>query len=85
VKAFQKAMIENDDAIAPLMVYAYLMEGVPFANGAPKLTLDIPANCKVPGFAIVRLTPVHPSRYSYRAYSTDGFTRSFVSRNAILD
>ena len=35
----------NDDAIAPSMLYAYaaLMEGVPFANGAPNLTVDIPA------------------------------------------
>ena len=31
--------------IAPSMIYAYasLMEGVPFANGAPNLTVDIPA------------------------------------------
>ena len=45
VKAFEKAMKENDENIAPSMVYAYasLMEGVPFANGAPNLTVDIPA------------------------------------------
>jgi len=45
LKAFETAMIENDDSIAPSMLYAYasLMEGVPFANGAPNLTLDIPA------------------------------------------
>jgi myo-inositol-1-phosphate synthase len=45
LKAFEKAMIENDESIAPSMIYAYasLMEGVPFANGAPNLTLDIPA------------------------------------------
>jgi myo-inositol-1-phosphate synthase len=38
-------MIENDESIAPSMVYAYasLMEDVPFANGAPNLTVDIPA------------------------------------------
>ncbi|MEJ2311767.1 MAG: inositol-3-phosphate synthase [Gemmatimonadales bacterium] len=43
--SFEKAMAENDDAIAPSMVYAYaaLKEGVPFANGAPNLTVDIPA------------------------------------------
>jgi myo-inositol-1-phosphate synthase len=42
---FEKAMEHNDDAIAPSMIYAYaaLMEGVPFANGAPNLTVDIPA------------------------------------------
>jgi myo-inositol-1-phosphate synthase len=44
VKAFEKAMVQNDENIAPSMVYAYasLMEGVPFANGAPNLTVDIP-------------------------------------------
>src|SRR6202522_1334113 len=44
VKAFEKALRENDDTIAPSMVYAYasLMEGVPFANGAPNLTVDLP-------------------------------------------
>ena len=43
--AFEKAMEQNDAAIAPSMLYAWaaLMEGVPFANGAPNLTLDIPA------------------------------------------
>jgi myo-inositol-1-phosphate synthase len=45
LQAFEKAMIENDESIAPSMVYAYasLMEDVPFANGAPNLTVDIPA------------------------------------------
>src|SRR6266436_5872624 len=44
VKAFEKAMTKNDEAIAPSMIYAYasLMEGVPFANGAPNLTVDLP-------------------------------------------
>jgi len=44
VKAFERALKENDEAIAPSMVYAYasLMEGIPFANGAPNLTVDIP-------------------------------------------
>jgi myo-inositol-1-phosphate synthase len=43
--AFEKGMEQNDAAIAPSMLYAWaaLMEGVPFANGAPNLTLDIPA------------------------------------------
>jgi myo-inositol-1-phosphate synthase len=42
---FEKAMDKNDDAIAPSMLYAYacLMEEVPFMNGAPNLTVDIPA------------------------------------------
>ena len=45
VKAFEKALTQNDEVIAPSMIYAYasLMEGVPFANGAPNLTVDIPA------------------------------------------
>ena len=44
VKAFEKALTQNDEAVAPSMIYAYasLMEGVPFANGAPNLTVDIP-------------------------------------------
>jgi myo-inositol-1-phosphate synthase len=43
--AFEKAMEQNDPAIAPSMLYAWaaLMEGVPFANGAPNLTVDTPA------------------------------------------
>jgi myo-inositol-1-phosphate synthase len=44
VKAFEKALHANDEAVAPSMIYAYasLMEGVPFANGAPNLTVDLP-------------------------------------------
>ncbi len=44
LKAFEKAMTQNDENIAPSMIYAYasLMESVPFANGAPNLTVDIP-------------------------------------------
>jgi myo-inositol-1-phosphate synthase len=43
--SFEKAMEQNDPAIAPSMLYAYaaLMENVPFANGAPNLCVDIPA------------------------------------------
>jgi len=45
VKAFEKGLTQNDESIAPSMIYAYasLREGVPFANGAPNLTVDIPA------------------------------------------
>jgi myo-inositol-1-phosphate synthase len=45
LKAFEKALHQNDDNIPPSMIYAYgsLSEGVPFANGAPNLTVDIPA------------------------------------------
>ena len=42
---FEAAMEANDTSIAPSMIYGYaaLMEGVPFANGAPNLTVDTPA------------------------------------------
>src|SRR6201990_2251449 len=45
VEALEKAMHANDENIAPSMIYAYaaLKEGVPFANGAPHLTVDLPA------------------------------------------
>jgi myo-inositol-1-phosphate synthase len=45
VAAFEKALRENDPAIAPSMIYAYaaLCKRIPFANGAPNLTVDIPA------------------------------------------
>ena len=43
--AFEAAIDANDPTIAPSMLYAYaaLQEGVPFANGAPNLTVDIAA------------------------------------------
>lgn len=49
IEAFEKAMYDNDDRIAPSMIYAYaaLKSGVPFANGAPNLTVDIPALTKL--------------------------------------
>jgi len=42
---FEGGLKENHPAIAPSMIYAYaaLKMGVPFANGAPNLTVDIPA------------------------------------------
>ena len=45
IVAFEKGMKTNHPAIAPSMLYAYaaISEGVPFANGAPNLTVDIPA------------------------------------------
>jgi len=43
--AFEKGLRDNSADIAPSMIYAYaaLRLGVPFANGAPNLTADIPA------------------------------------------
>jgi myo-inositol-1-phosphate synthase len=45
LKSFESALKENHAAIAPSMLYAWaaLSSGVPFANGAPNLTVDIPA------------------------------------------
>jgi myo-inositol-1-phosphate synthase len=45
VRCFEKALQESHPDIAPSQIYAYaaLMEQVPFANGAPNLTVDIPA------------------------------------------
>jgi myo-inositol-1-phosphate synthase len=44
LEAFERGLETNDENIAPSMIYAYaaLMEGVPFANGAPNLTVDLP-------------------------------------------
>ncbi|MEO7658205.1 MAG: inositol-3-phosphate synthase [Pyrinomonadaceae bacterium] len=45
LESLEKAMYDSDPFIAPSMIYAYaaLKSGVPFANGAPNLTVDIPA------------------------------------------
>jgi myo-inositol-1-phosphate synthase len=45
LKAFEAGLDRSDPAIAPSQIYAYaaLMSGVPFANGAPNLTVDLPA------------------------------------------
>ena len=44
LEAFEKGLLEDDPGIAPSQIYAYaaLKEGVPFANGAPNLTVDLP-------------------------------------------
>jgi myo-inositol-1-phosphate synthase len=45
VAAFERGLEENDPAIPSSMIYAYaaLMENVPYANGAPNLSVDVPA------------------------------------------
>ena len=45
IESFVGGLYDNDESIAPSMIYAYaaLMEGVPFVNGAPNLAADIPA------------------------------------------
>ena len=43
--AFEQGLKDNNEHISPSQVYAYacLKMGVPFANGAPNLSVDIPA------------------------------------------
>src|SRR5947207_15265167 len=45
LKSFEDGLRSNHPDIAPSMIYAYaaLKSGVPFANGAPNLTVDVPA------------------------------------------
>ncbi|MEY3615720.1 MAG: hypothetical protein RLZZ518_721 [Actinomycetota bacterium] len=44
LESFEKAIDANDPTIAPSMLYAYaaILEGIPFANGAPNLAVDTP-------------------------------------------
>ncbi len=45
LEKFEEGLRNNDPAIAPSMIYTYasLKCGVPYANGAPNLSCDIPA------------------------------------------
>jgi myo-inositol-1-phosphate synthase len=45
LQAFEAGLLSNDPEIAPSQIYAYaaIMSGVPYANGAPNLSADIPA------------------------------------------
>jgi myo-inositol-1-phosphate synthase len=49
IEAFEKACRENSPNIAPSMLYTYaaIMEGVPYANGAPNLSVELPALIKL--------------------------------------
>ena len=44
IEAFEKALEANDPSIPSSMVYAYaaIKEGIPYANGAPNLSADVP-------------------------------------------
>jgi myo-inositol-1-phosphate synthase len=44
MESFEQGMRDSDDAVAPSMLYSWaaLSEAVPFANGAPNLTVDLP-------------------------------------------
>ena len=57
VEQFEKAMDNNDEAISPAMLYAYaaIMEGIPYANGAPNLAVDTQALIQL---AIARGVPI---------------------------
>ena len=45
LKSFEAGLESNDPYIAPSQIYAYaaIKNGIPFVNGAPNLTVDIPA------------------------------------------
>jgi myo-inositol-1-phosphate synthase len=57
ITAFERGLKANSPEISPSMIYAYaaLAIGIPFANGAPNLTVDIPALVE---FASKRRVPV---------------------------
>ncbi len=44
VEAFEQGLRDSDPMISPSQIYAYaaLVSGVPFANGAPNMTMDLP-------------------------------------------
>ena len=60
--AFIAGLKASDPAISPSQIYAYaaLESGVPFANGAPNLTVDIPAMLEL---AALRRVPVAGKDY----------------------
>jgi myo-inositol-1-phosphate synthase len=45
IESFERAIDADHEDVAPSMLYAYaaIMEGVPYANGAPNLSADFPA------------------------------------------
>src|ERR1035438_6539520 len=45
LERFERGLRENDPEISPSQIYAYaaLKSGVPYANGAPHMTTDMPA------------------------------------------
>jgi myo-inositol-1-phosphate synthase len=48
---FEKGLQNNDPSISPSMLYAYaaMTSGIPYVNGAPNLTVDIPAMVALAG------------------------------------
>ncbi len=57
LSAFEKALRESAPEISPSMMYAYaaIAEACPFVNGAPNLTVDVPALLE---FAQLKRTPL---------------------------
>ncbi len=49
LKKFEEGLKNNDENIPSSMIYAYaaLHLGIPYANGAPNLTVDVPALCEL--------------------------------------
>jgi myo-inositol-1-phosphate synthase len=45
LERFERGLADNDPEIAPSMIYAYaaVRSGIPYANGAPNLSVDLPA------------------------------------------
>jgi myo-inositol-1-phosphate synthase len=45
IESLERGLEQNDPAIPPSMIYAYaaIKEGIPYANGAPNLSADVPA------------------------------------------
>ena len=49
IEAFEQGLRDNDEMISPSQIYAYaaIMSGVPYANGAPNLSCDLPVMLKL--------------------------------------
>jgi myo-inositol-1-phosphate synthase len=49
--SFEEGLERNDPRISPSMLYAYaaMTSGIPYVNGAPNLTVDIPAMVELAG------------------------------------
>ena len=71
IESFERAIDNDDLTIAPSMLYAYaaLQEGVPFINGAPNLTVDIPVARAVRGRAQAPDLAARTSRPARRSSS----------------
>ncbi len=57
LEKFEEGLEKNDPGIAPSMIYAYaaLKMGIPYANGSPNLSVDIPALSEL---ALEKNTPI---------------------------